>query len=86
MEEIWEDTARKSFEDLLAAVPEPLKEVVKKRVLSRIQRSTKENNLSRVGIAQVVEAFREETPGMYRPLFWARLKELGLEEYAKSHE
>lgn len=86
MEGIWEEAAKKSFEALMSAVPGPLKEVAKKRVLSRIQLLVQADNLSRVGVHQVVEAFRQETPGMYRPQIAAKIKELGLESYWREHE
>lgn len=86
MEGTWEEAAKRNFEALISAVPGPLREIARKRVLSRIQLLMQADNLSRVGVHQVVEAFRWETPGMYRPQIAAKIKELGLEGYWQEHE
>lgn len=83
---IWEEAAKKIFESLSAAVPKPLKELAQDRVRARLEIISREKNLSRVGIPEVVAAFRWETPGMYRTLITAKIKELGLEEYWTGHE
>ncbi len=86
MEGHWEAAAQKTFESLLSAVPGPLKELAGKRVLARIREIVKAGELNRVGVRQVVEAFRRETPGMYRPQVEAQVKALGLEGYWQNHE
>lgn len=86
LEVLWEEAAQKTYEALLAAVPGPLKAVAQKRVLTRIQGLMPGSGLDRVGVQQVVEAFRRETPGMYRSQITAKVKELGLEGYWPSHE
>ena len=80
MQFIWEAAAKKTFDSLLSAVPEPLRELAQGRVLSRLEIISLQKNLNQVGIPEVVSAFRWETPGMYRAPIIAKIKELGLEE------
>lgn len=80
MQFVWEAAAKKTFDSLLSAVPEPLRELAQGRVLSRLEMISREKNLNQMGTPEVVTAFRWETPGMYRALIIAKIKELGLEE------